>query len=149
MADGDYYVSYDEVRHLLMNQSLGVSGARLYDDTALETALRISMGKMHQKLDYRTTKVTTEPFVSVLMGIQKDLIGMMILQARHYQDNNLADAGSVMAFWQTAPTLTFAHLTELREIKAQLRGNTVAKNYNSSTGLETNSSNSYYYGGYP
>ena len=83
------------------------------------------------------------------MGIQKDLIGMMILQARHYQDNNLADAGSVMAFWQTAPTLTFAHLTELREIKAQLRGNTVAKNYNSSTGLETNSSNSYYYGGYP
>jgi hypothetical protein len=146
MTDGDHYCSYADIRALLMNAAIGTSGARIYSDTALETALDITMDMIHGELDYTTTKVTTAPYVNILRNIQKDLIAMMILQARHFQENNLADAGSVMAFWQTSPTFTYAHLTSLRKIKVRLRGNTVARNFNTQTGNEVETYN--YYGDY-
>lgn len=123
MTDGDHYASYADVRAALMNSSLGVSGATMYNDTALEYALDTTMDEIHTELGFITTKVTSAPVVNVLRKIQVEVIFMMILQARHTQQNNWADAGSIQGFWQITPAFTREHMRKLRKIREWLKGN--------------------------
>jgi hypothetical protein len=136
MTDGDHYASYADVRAALMNSSLGVNGATMYNDTALEYALDVTMDEIHMELDFRTTKVTDAPIVNVLRKIQVEVIFMMILTARHTQQNNLADPGSIQGFWQITPAFTREHMRKLRKINARLRGNDNAYLYSTRSGDE-------------
>jgi len=134
MTDGDHYCTYANVRDLLMNQGLGTSGNTMYNDAALEAALDISMADIHAELGGITTKITLEPYLTQLKGIQRDLILQQILLARHTQNNNLASGSETLQFWQVPPTLTRDHLRKLRRIRMVINTNPVAMVYNTNTG---------------
>lgn len=134
MTDGDHYASYADVRAALMESSIGVTGGTLYNDTALEYALDVSMDEIHTELGFITSKVTTAPIVNVLRKIQVEIVFQMILQARHTNQNNLADPGSIQGFWQITPAFTREHLRKLRKIREYLKGNNNVYLYSTHTG---------------
>jgi hypothetical protein len=92
MASGDHYASYTDVQKVLMNAGLGVSGNTMFDDTAIEAALDITMAMIHLELDI-TSKTSTSPYADILKGIQIDMVTQYIIRARFFQDTNLADPG--------------------------------------------------------
>ena len=134
-----------QAEKLLMDENIGTDGGTTYDDAALEIALDLTMDLIHMKLDFRTTKVTESPIANVLRTIQKDLIFMMILQAKHVNQNNLVDAGAVVSFWQITPALTNEHKALLKDVKVHLRTTNIAKVFDVHTGIERSTR---YYGGY-
>jgi hypothetical protein len=134
MTDGDHYASYADVQKALMDANIGVDGGTMYDDEALEYALDTSMDEIHMELDFRTTKVTAVPIANVLRKIQVETVFQMILMARHINQNNLVDAGSIQGFWQVTPSFTREQMRKLRKINSYLRGNNNVFLYSSHTG---------------
>lgn len=135
MTDGDHYASYASVQYLYMNSGLTTSGNQMFDDTAVEEALDQTMGIMHGYLGLSTlTKLTGTVDAVELRRIQVDLVGMMILRARHFQTNNLADAGAIVGFWQITPALTKDHMRTLDRIRE--RSQDTSWNFDTRSGEE-------------
>lgn len=135
MADGDYYASYDNVRHILSRAGLGVAGDTMYDDDSLETALNITQAIINKYLlGSNATMVNISGTVNQTLcrHVQINLITMMILRARHIQDNNLADGGMTVQFWTITPYLTQQDMQLLELIVLETRG--VAYGYDTRSG---------------
>lgn len=114
MADGDHYAAYADVQNACMNASIGVS-ATMYSTAALELALDITMANIHLELGGITTKISTEPYATVLKGIQIDVTKQMILHARLFNENNLVDVNVIKT---VADGIRFSdeHLRQLEKI---------------------------------
>lgn len=131
MADGDHYISYDRVRYILANSGLGRSGNTMYDDNNIEEALDQTLNMIHFELGW-TSKTTDTVIIGQLAKIQADLVSMMVMRARMFKENNLSDSGTIMNFWQMAPTFTRDHQRILNMIRGRANGNSFA--YNLKTG---------------
>lgn len=130
MADGDYYASYDDVRHLLMNSNLGVAGNTLFDADAVDLALSLIEAQIHLYIynDNTTTKLTGT-YATLLKGIELDIIKMHILSSRFFQEQNLVDQGALQAFWTITPYFTYQH----RQILEMIRNATQKRTFAYST----------------
>lgn len=134
MADGDHYAAYADVQNKLSNAGIGTAGNTLYDADSLEIALDLSQVVINTYIrgDPDGADVTGGAAVLCKM-VQIDLVFMMILQARHIQNNNLNDAGAIQSFWQITPQLTYQHKQLLDIIASNTDG--VAFNGYTRTGV--------------
>jgi hypothetical protein len=125
------YSSDSEVQAILANSGLGVAGNSLYDNTAIAAALTSIDACINVELGV-TSNITEEPWLSLMKKIETDIIGMFILRARHYRENNLIL--DVATFWQQTPTFTYDH----QRLFAKYRNSHPAvHNYNLNTGMRT------------
>lgn len=110
MADGDHYSSYAEVKAKFMNSGLGEATNTIYNTAALDLSLDITQVWINLYVfgDADHADMTGGNAVIAKLA-QLDLVFMMILQARHMQENNLADAAAIQSYWQTSPTMTYNH----------------------------------------
>ena len=134
MADGDYYASYADIQYILMNAGLGTAGNTMFDENAIETALKLAQGKIHLFLNLDTlTSITGDVYIEVLKSIQIHLVHQRIIAARHAKENNLADTTVLTTFWQLSPQFTYQQKDELEIIKRRVNGYGIY-NYNIRTG---------------
>jgi len=128
VADGDYYASYDDIRHVFMDAGLGTVSDTFYDDKAVEVALETSFYVIQLYLDptgSTTSKLTNPVHAGVLKGIQCDLVMMRALQAQWMQKDTIANAAGVVSFFRMMPALTREHKELLEKIKYANRDVTV------------------------
>lgn len=118
MADpGTFYCSYEDVKNILNEQSIGAAGSTLYSEASLLLACTMAQAKIHLKLGIRTiTKISDAIYKEILKGIQVDLIMMRILQGRILNENNISDPSAITGYWSIMPALTYEHLKILNEI---------------------------------
>lgn len=135
MADGDYYASYADVQKLLMNAGIGVADNTMFDDDAIELALKISQARIHLKIGLpdTLTSITGAVYAEVLKGIQIHQILQRIIAARHCKDQNLASIEVLNTFWTLSPQFTIQQREDLKEIKRKYHGLAIA-NYDIRTG---------------
>gem|GEM_PF-6218703 len=134
MADGDYYASYADFQHIMMNSGLAVSGNTLFDENATEKTLKITQARIHLKLKLETlTSLTHVVYVEILKGIQIHLLTQMALAARTLQEQNLSSNEILTTWWTLSPNFTNQQLDELRDIERAVNGLAI-KNYDIRTG---------------
>jgi len=137
------YAAASDVQARLLNSNIGVAGSQLCSDTEIDDLLQEADDMINFELQL-TTNTTDAEFTPILKRIEVNHVAMSILRGRHYKHNN--EVENVDKYWTIMPEFTFADMRRLRIIRQRLRGNTVSRNFNTQTGYEVESSNSYYYG---
>ena len=137
LADGDYYAKYADVQHILMNAGLGTEGDTLWNENAIEKALKISQARLHLRIGVTEslTSISSVVFVEILKGIQIHMIQQFILASRSMKENSLSTTDILNTFWTLSPNLTNDQKAELREIKRKYHGLAI-KNYDIRSGVE-------------
>lgn len=105
--------------------NIGVAGSTLVTDTEIAEQLDEVDALINAYLDV-TTNVITATYATLLKKIEVDVVAMMILQIRHYRENNLAE--NVANFWSITPELTFIHKEQLMMIRQRLQSQTFIGN---------------------
>lgn len=124
------YTTAAKVALRLGNDTIGVAGSSLVNDTQIAEMLDEIDADINSELDV-TTNVTTAPYVTQLGQIEVDIAAMMILQIRHFRENNLAE--NVQNFWSITPGFTNLHKEKLQRIRQRLQSQTFIGN--TETGL--------------
>jgi hypothetical protein len=137
------YAAASDVQARLLNDNLGVAGSQLCSDTQIDDLLQEADDMINFELDI-ATNTTDSKYTPILKRVEVNHVAMSILRGRHYKHNN--EVENVDKFWTIMPEFTFADARRLRIVKQRLRGNTVARNFNTQTGNEITHEN--YYGGY-
>jgi hypothetical protein len=115
------YATAAQVALRLGNANIGVAGSNLVSDTELGEMLSEIDAEINSELDV-ATNVTTEPYLTQLRKIEVDLAAMMILQIRHFREQNLVD--NMVPYWQITPEFTLPHLNKLHRIRQRLQSQT-------------------------
>lgn len=124
------YTTDAKVQARLANAGLGVSGNTMYNDSQLSEALTEIDAMINVEIG-ATSNVTTEPWATLFGKIEVDIVAMMILQGRHFRENNLvSDVGT---YWGITPTFTNDHR---RIFGIYLERSAGTRNYSTSTGQE-------------
>lgn len=119
------YTTVAKVALRLGNTNIGVAGSTLVTDTELGEMLDEIDADINSELDV-TTNVTTAPYAIQLGQIEVDIAAMMILQIRHFRENNLAE--NVQNFWSITPGFTNLHKEKLQRIRQRLQSQTFIGN---------------------
>lgn len=119
------YTTAAKVALRLGNDTIGVAGSSLVNDTQIAEMLDEIDADINSELDV-TTNVTTAPYVTQLGQIEVDIAAMMILQIRHFRENNLAE--NVQNFWSITPGFTNLHKEKLQRIRQRLQSQTFIGN---------------------
>lgn len=134
MADGDYYASYADVKHILMNSNLGTSGNALWDDDAIEKALKMDQAKLHLRMRITTlTSLTDVVDIEVLKAILIHMQSQRILVSRHFNEGNIDNLETLQAFWALSPQITYSQLNDMKVIARKYHGLKI-KNYDMLSG---------------
>ncbi len=135
MATGDHYATYVEVQQALNNANIGVAGGQLMSDTSIEIALDISQALINLKLEQEGVASITHVLGAIVCkGIQIDMIFMTILRNRQIKENNLSNAGEILAFFTKMLYFTLDHLSLLKTVNQLLGNKKTAFAYNINTG---------------
>ena len=76
--------------------------------------------------------ITTEPYATGLRKICVDVVLMMVLEGRHFKENNLMS--DITSYWAITPEFTDRQRRLFQSIREQIEDQTLS--YNTQTGAE-------------
>ena len=79
-----------------------------------------------------SSDITTEPFASALTKVCCDVVLMMVLEGRHFKENNLM--ADITSFWAITPEFTDRQRRLFTSIREQIEDQTLS--YDTTTGVE-------------
>ena len=120
------YATFAQVKNRAKNFPVSVATETEIDEMLDQTSALINI-EMRVASD-----ITTEPYATGLRKICVDIVLMMVLEGRHFKENNLM--ADITSFWAITPEFTDRQRRLLQSIREQREDQTLS--YDTTTGVE-------------